>query len=95
MENQQVQIQVDPNMYFLTMANIMADEEQFTFMMSYGNQARRYVLSPKHAKRFMLLLDKQMAEYEAKFGEIKAELPVLGDVDTSTKPAVGFQPDNG
>jgi len=94
MENQQMQIQMDPNMYYLTMANITTDEEQTTFMMVFGNQARRYVLSPKHAKRFMLLLDKQIADYEAKFGAIDTELPPVNNGDTAPK-TVGFQPNNG
>lgn len=40
----------------------------------------RFALTPKHAKRFKLLLDKTLEEYEKRNGELKTELPKEDDL---------------
>ena len=60
-ENQQNQIQlsVDANAYFVSMVNMRFDEEAFSFLIASGNQGRQFVATPKHAKRIYLLLKQQ------------------------------------
>lgn len=77
MEKQQKQIQLnlDPNAYYVSMMNMRFDEEGFHFLIASGNQARQYSASPKHAKRIYLLLKQQIEQYEKQFNEIKTQLP--------------------
>jgi|SRR3989338_3022456 len=75
-EKQQMTIALEPVEFALNGVNIQFDEESFKFFMISGNQARRYFVSPKHAKRVSLLLDKIIGEYEKKFGKkIETALP--------------------
>ena len=55
-------------------------DDEFTFMFLHEipgtNQARAKAIvsiSPKHAKNFSKVLEKSVADFEAKFGEVKAE----------------------
>lgn len=77
MENEQKQIQVnlDPNTYLISFVNMGFDEENFHFLIASGSQGRQFAATPKHAKRIYMLLEKQIKEYEKKFGEIKTHLP--------------------
>lgn len=90
----QIQINMDPNSYMITMVNMGFDEEMFHFLITSGNQGRQFTASPKHAKRIYLLLQKQIEEYEKKFGEIKTQLPSGpvpgGPKNTSENPKLGF-----
>jgi hypothetical protein len=70
----------------LTGANVLFGEGDFLFVCVSGQQVRQYLVTPNHAKQIHLLLQKQIAEYEAKFGEIKAQLPPL----EGTAPSEGF-----
>jgi len=74
-EQKQIQLNVDPNAYFISMVNMRFDEEGFHFLFASGNQGRQFVASPKHAKRMHLLLKQQIENYEKQFGEIKTQLP--------------------
>lgn len=74
---QQIQVNLDPNIYFITMVNMLFNEEGFNFLITSGNQGRQFTATPKHAKRISMLLEKQIAEYEKKFGEIKTQLPEM------------------
>ena len=74
-EPQQIQVNIDPNIYFITMVNMMFNEEGFNFLITSGNQGRQFTATPKHAKRIQLLLKQQIEVYEKQFGEIKAHLP--------------------
>ena len=58
----------------LTNVLLQFDEEMFQFMMVSGNQGRLYFSSPKHAKRFLLLLQTKIKEYEDKFGVLETQL---------------------
>lgn len=71
----QIQLNVDPNAYMITMMNIGFDVEMFHFLIASGNQGRQFTATPKHAKRIYLLLKQQIENYEKQFGEIKTELP--------------------
>lgn len=51
------------------------DEESVRLIMMSGGPARMYVMSPKHAKRIMLVLQKNINEYEKKFGKLDTKLP--------------------
>jgi hypothetical protein len=88
-EPQQIQINLDPNSYLITMVNMGFDEEMFHFMITSGNQGRQFTATPKHAKRIYLLLKQQIENYEKKFGEIKTQLPQMPK-NTSEEPKVGF-----
>jgi hypothetical protein len=86
----QMPINFEPFITALTGANILFDEEQFIFMLQSGNFMRRYALSPKHAKRFMLLLGKQIAEYEKANGALKTDLPPAGGKASTGEDSFGF-----
>ncbi len=85
----QVQINVDPNSYMITMMNMGFDEELFHFLVTTGNQGRQFTATPKHAKRIFMVLKRQIEEYEKKFGEIKTQIPEMPK-NTSEEPKVGF-----
>lgn len=86
---QQIQINLDPNSYLITMVNMGFNEEHFNFMITSGNQGRQFTATPKHAKRIYLLLKQQIENYEKQFGEIKTNLPQIPK-NTSEEPKVGF-----
>ncbi len=87
-EKKEIKINLDPVLYALSNLNISFNEELFDLLMISGNQARRFRLSPKHAKRAYLLLEKSITEYEKKFGEIKADLPQRQE--TGHEDKIGF-----
>ena len=76
-EPQQIQLNVDPNIYLITMVNMLFNEEGFNFLITSGNQGRQFTATPKHTKRIALLLEKQIAEYEKQFGKIETHLPEM------------------
>ena len=86
---QQIQVNLDPNSYMITMVNMGFDEETFHFLITSANQGRQFVATPKHAKRIHLLLKNQIENYEKQFGEIKTALPQMPQ-NTSEDPKVGF-----
>ncbi|MEI7424784.1 MAG: DUF3467 domain-containing protein [Candidatus Staskawiczbacteria bacterium] len=88
-DQHQIQVNLDPNSYLLTMVNMGFDEETFHFLLTSGNQGRQYTATPKHAKRIYLLLQKQIEEYEKKFGEIITKLPEKIN-NTKEEQKVGF-----
>ena len=55
--------------------------------MQSGNQARRYLATPKHAKRILLLLQKQIEMYEKQFEVLDTVLPEAKPED---KTPMGF-----
>ncbi len=88
MPEEQVQIQLESALFYAGSANIVYGEEEFMIVLTSGNSARRYLFSPKHAKRMMLLLQQNIQDYEKKFGELKTELPkVTGE---SSEKKMGF-----
>lgn len=86
---QQININLDPNIYFITMVNMMFNEEGFNFLLTSGNQGRQFTATPRHAKRIYLLLEKQIKEYEKQFGEIKTQLPEMPKT-TQEEGKIGF-----
>jgi len=88
-EPQQIQVNVDPNSYMITMVNMGFDEEMFHFLLTSANQGRQFVATPKHAKRIYLLLKQQIENYEKQFGEIKTSLPQMTKNTSETKN-IGF-----
>ncbi len=88
-EPQQIQVNVDPNSYLINMMNMAFDEEIFHFLITSGNQGRQFTATPKHAKRIFLLLQKQIEEYEKKYGEIKTQLPERPK-NTNETQKIGF-----
>ncbi|PIV42582.1 MAG: hypothetical protein COS26_01870 [Candidatus Nealsonbacteria bacterium CG02_land_8_20_14_3_00_40_11] len=87
-EQKTIQVNLDPNLYAATNITIGFDEEQFIFTIFSGNQARRFSVSSKHAKRILLLLEKQIADYEKKFSMIETKLPEK--TGTGKEEQVGF-----
>ncbi len=55
--------------------NVVAghSEENFVIIMSVGETAHAYALTPPHMKRLVQSLSHQVAEYETKFGPINAK----------------------
>jgi hypothetical protein len=93
MENEvkQIQISVDPNVYSVTNVSIVSNEEDFHFAITSGNQVRQFSASPKHAKRILLLLSQQIEAHEAKFGEIKTQLPKMPqNANSKDETKLGF-----
>ena len=88
-EPRQIQINMDPNSYLISIMNMRFDEENFHFLITSGNQGRQFVATPKHAKRIYLLLKQQVEVYERQFGEIKTQLPQMLKT-TQEENKVGF-----
>ncbi|HCC60020.1 MAG: hypothetical protein A2402_02315 [Candidatus Staskawiczbacteria bacterium RIFOXYC1_FULL_37_43] len=86
---QQIQVNLDPNSYMITMVNMVFNEESFHFLLTSGNQGRQFTATPKHAKRIYLLLKQQIENYEKQFGEIKTQLPERPKT-TQEENKVGF-----
>ncbi len=76
-------------LFSLSNVQIGFDEENFSFLVMSGNSARRYLATPKHAKRLMLLLQAKIQEYEKQYGELKTSLPATKG-ETSKKEKFGF-----
>ena len=55
--------------------NVVAghSEENFVMLMSVGETAHAYALTPAHMKRLVQSLSHQVGEYEKKFGPISAK----------------------
>ncbi len=87
-EQQQQQITVENPIHALMNVMIDFDEEAFRFLMMSGGPARMYSLSPKHAKRILMLLQNQIAAYEKKFSKIETQLAKVSN--TATDDEVGF-----
>jgi len=58
---------------------VVFDDEEFRIIVVSGNLGRSYFLSPKHAKRLLLLLQQRISEYEDRFGELQTSLPQATD----------------
>jgi hypothetical protein len=89
-QSKEIPLNFEPFITALTGANILFDEEQFIFIMQSGNFMRRYALTPKHAKRFTLLLEKQVADYEKANGKLDTELPQIGAKLSTGEDSFGF-----
>lgn len=87
---QQININVDPNIYFITMVNMMFNEDTFNFLVTSGNQGRQFAADAKHAKRIYLLLKQQIESYEKQFGEIKTKLPEAPKTTQEQEDKIGF-----
>ena len=55
--------------------NVVAghSQENFVMLLSAGETATAYALTPQHMKRLVQSLSHQVAEYEQKFGVINAQ----------------------
>ncbi len=87
-EQEQIKIALEPTAIYANGIFITPQEEEFRIQIVSGHIAREYVLSPKHAKRVSLLLQKQIADYESKFGQLKTELPTIPNQTQPKK--IGF-----
>ncbi len=87
---QQININVDPNIYFITMVNMMFNKDIFNFLITTGNQGRQFAADAKHAKRIYLLLKQQIEAYEKQFGEIKTKLPEMPKTTQGKEDKIGF-----
>lgn len=82
-----VPVQIESHAFSLTNVQISATEELFSLLLSSSGLVRQYHISPKQAKRILLLLSKWVEIYEAQFGVLQTSLPE-GD-QTEEKP-IGF-----
>jgi len=89
-KKKKININLDPSIYAVTNINIAFNEESFMFLINSGNQARRFFVSPKHAKRIYMLLKKQIKQYENKFGKLQTKLPEKKG--ETSKKQIGFKP---
>lgn len=89
-KQQQIPINIDPNIYAITNVNISPSEEQFVFAIFSGNQVRQFLATPAHTKRIMLLLKQQVENYEKQFGELKTQLPKMNETKEEPGPKIGF-----
>ncbi len=80
-----IPMNIEAHINTLTNANIQYSEEDFLFQFDSGNQVRRFMASPKHAKRILLLLQARIGEYEKQFGDIKTELIAKQQQSTEEK----------
>jgi hypothetical protein len=87
-EQKRVQINLDPSLYTINNVSMAFDEEQFVLTIFSGNQARQFSLSPKHAKRLSMLLEKNVFDYEGKFGKLETKLPEK--METKEEKSMGF-----
>jgi hypothetical protein len=87
-EPTQIPINLDPHAYAVTNLSVTATEEEVAFQLSTGSHMKLYMLTPKHAKRVMLLLEKVMGEYEGKYGKLDTSLPK--QIDQTTPKKLGF-----
>ena len=90
-EKKQIKVNLDPVLYALSNVNIGFNEEVFDFLMISGNQARQFRASPKHAKRILLLLEKQIEDYEKRFGKLETKLPERVGTGREREEPLGFQ----
>ena len=73
----------------LSMTNFNPEEMVLDFLyiqpnLPKGTLRSRVILSPKHAKRLSLLLDRSVSEYETKFGPIDdQDQPDASDISFS------------
>ena len=82
-----IEIKVDESVatgVFCNFSNISHSPDEFVFDYifvhpspppGYGKLMTRMVLTPSHAKRFLLALGQNLREYEERFGEIDTHLP--------------------
>jgi len=76
--------------------NVVAghSEENFVLLMSVGEQAQAYALTPPHMKRVAQSLAHQVEDYEKKFGVINAKWPQEIESPIQTKDIKGNGLDN-
>ena len=83
-----IEIKVDEGVatgVFANFSNISHSPDEFVFDYifvhpspppGFGKLMSRLVLTPSHAKRFLLALSQNLREYEERFGEIDIHAPV-------------------
>jgi hypothetical protein len=86
-----IKINLDPVLYSVSNVTIAFNEEEFVFTIFSGNQARRFVASPKHAKRILLLLEKQIEDYEKQFAKLETKLPERIGTGRGKEEPLGFR----
>ena len=77
---------------FCETALMSHNKEGFLFALLSGNEVANYMLTPAHAKRFLMSLHTQIRNYEQKFGEIDTNIPPL--IPSPIKPSDLNKPDN-
>lgn len=88
-EKKPIPMSMNPILNYVNGARILSGEEEFLLALTSGNQIFQFIFSPKHAKRLKLLLDRQLAEYEKKFGVLETKLPEV-KTETAEKSKIGF-----
>lgn len=86
----QLQVQLDDDVAqgaYVNMAMVNHNDTEFTFDFIFiqpqqpkAKVRSRIITSPKHAKRFLLALQDNLAKHEQKFGVIDVSGPGPGDV---------------
>lgn len=84
------QVQIEPVNFSLDGFNALGEEEVFIFLIQSGISLRRYILTPKHAKRISLLLEKTVDAYEKAHGVLETQLPSIQEEPSGR--VTGFDP---
>jgi hypothetical protein len=90
MPDKPIQFQARPEIPFVTNIQVSVSEEFAIFNIFSGNQVYRFALTPEHAKRVLLLLEKEIGKFEVKHGEIKTSLPEAQE-QGKEGTSIGFQ----
>jgi len=87
----QLQVQLDDDVsqgMYVNMAMVNHNETEFTFDFIFVQPQQpkakvraRMITSPKHAKRFMMALQDNLAKFEERFGKLDVSGPPPGDVN--------------
>jgi len=87
----QMNVSVDPNVYYVNNAGIISQEEELILTLWSGAQLRQYAMAPAHAKRIMMLLAQRVEEFEKVHGKIDTSLPKQNEQDNQSNSSMGFQ----
>ena len=81
---------ISPILNYANGVQVVFSEEEFVLVINSGNQINRYAFSPKHTKRLLMVLEKQIKEYESKFSKIETKLPE-SKKGTTQEEKIGFK----
>ncbi len=81
---------IDPVDYAAEDFEISFNDESFFINLTSGRSRRVYVLTPKHAKRLLILLKKDIEKFEKKYGDLKTTVPKKKKTTAHGKRPLGF-----
>ncbi len=85
------QFQAKPEVPFITNLQVSFSQEYAVLNVFSGNQVYRFALTPEHAKRIKMLLEKQLESFEEKHGELDTKLPETPEGQEQEGSGIGFK----